>query len=224
MLRRLGSIFALLFFAACGQTDTEGLNTLTQPPPPTVECATLAQDTCAAAAHCAPHSCPGCFDETIFVGCLPLVGDGAAPACPEIDCPACSDLEENMCNDVGACNATYCLDCDGNQFFTACSDAGTISPCPDIVCPEDRCQFHDEASCAADPECHRVFTEQSPACDCQSPGCCQEFERCAVGGKANCSDDELACRAREPLCEGPYVVSYEGFCYEGCVLREDCDP
>lgn len=136
--------------------------------------------------------------------------------------PTCeSRASEASCIARAGCVWDVCYDCDGNVLFATCggNSGGLVPPCPELVCPP--CDTLGEESCAAAPDCHRVYRDEG-LCDCQSPGCCARFERCADGGRADCEGEDLGCLAAEPYCEGPYVVSYEGTCYEGCVLAEDC--
>jgi hypothetical protein len=77
------------------------------------------------------------------------------------------------------------------------------------------------AACDARGDCHAVF-EDSGACDCATSGCCAHFVRCADGDRATCTPGALLCKAATPYCESPYVVSYAGSCYEGCVRSLEC--
>lgn len=141
------------------------------------------------------------------------VGDGGTAQSCE------AQGSEASCLALG-CIWDVCRDCDGNVLFATCAGSGGLVPtCPEISCPP--CNALGEEACAAASDCHRVFRDDA-LCDCQSPGCCAYFDRCADGAQADCRGENLGCRAAEPYCEGPYVVSYEGTCYEGCVLSEDC--
>jgi hypothetical protein len=78
------------------------------------------------------------------------------------------------------------------------------------------------ADCEARTDCHSVFQDPG-TCGCGSVGCCAKFARCADGDHADCEGKSLSCDALTPFCEDPtYVVSYSGFCYEGCVKPKDC--
>jgi hypothetical protein len=77
-----------------------------------------------------------------------------------------------------------------------------------------------QADCDAQSGCHSVFVDPG-TCDCATSGCCTQFSRCAVG-PANCNGGNVACKIAAPSCEAPYVVSYSGICYEGCVLATAC--
>ena len=78
------------------------------------------------------------------------------------------------------------------------------------------------AACDLRTDCHTVFHDPQ-TCGCASIGCCAKFLRCAVGDRANCKGP-AACDALTPHCEGPYVVSYTGACYEGCARATECAP
>jgi hypothetical protein len=185
-----------------------------------VRCEDLSEAACAAS-NCLEKRCPGCFGQDFFGGCW---GEGPEPSCPDVDCPPdCSGLSEPACHAAGgACRADYCPGCRTPDTFMGCARPTDPPPgCPPVYCPP--CESLGEEECAADPGCHRVF-EGSELCGCPTPGCCHHFARCAEGAQAYCRDDNLSCRRVQPFCEGPYVVSYEGFCYEGCALATDCAP
>jgi len=184
-------------------------------------CATLSEDTCEASG-CMAKTCDGCYGETFFGGCW---GNGdEEPPCPAVDCaPECRGLGEADCLSLGNfCRAEYCPACRQPDTFMACmrADDPPIG-CPPIACLP--CDSFGEQECAAEPGCHRVFVDAGD-CACPTPGCCMQFQRCADGDQADCRGDNLACEVPEPACGGDYVVSYEGFCYEGCVLASDCIP
>src|SRR6185503_14110746 len=71
------------------------------------------------------------------------------------------------------------------------------------------------AECDAKDDCHSVFVDPQ-GCGCAALGCCARFSFCANGNAAVC-DAMITCRRAAPYCEGPYVISYVGTCYEGCV-------
>lgn len=79
-----------------------------------------------------------------------------------------------------------------------------------------------ETECNARSDCHSVF-EDPHNCACAALGCCARFRACADGDKANCSGP-AACAMPTPYCEGPYLVAYQGSCFEGCVKQTDCAP
>ena len=53
------------------------------------------------------------------------------------------------------------------------------------------------------------------------PGCCMAFHHCSPGKKADCSG-EAGCLGPAPICGGDYVLAIEGFCYDGCVKKTEC--
>jgi hypothetical protein len=109
-----------------------------------------------------------------------------------------------------------CTDCNSNRY---CSNA-----CPGYVCPALDCAGVTTLElCDARPGCHSVFEDRQD-CTCGGLGCCARFLRCAAADAANCSGGAVACDALAPYCEGPYVVSYAGACYEGCVRAMECAP
>ncbi|HEX2658436.1 MAG TPA: hypothetical protein VHU40_09195 [Polyangia bacterium] len=118
---------------------------------------------------------------------------------------------------------TWCVDCDG---------AGHCSPgagCPGASCPPPdagttiACSaLTTLAACDARGDCHSVFTDPQK-CGCPTLGCCATFARCVAGGRATCTGSPT-CEAPTPYCEGPYVVSYTAFCYDGCVRATACSP
>jgi hypothetical protein len=79
-----------------------------------------------------------------------------------------------------------------------------------------------QAACEARADCHPVFV-MGDTCGCATAGCCAQFASCAAGNKARCSGSVM-CEVDPPRCEGPYVVAYQGTCYEGCVRKTDCSP
>lgn len=91
-------------------------------------------------------------------------------------------------------------------------DASSLPKCTEVTAQSD---------CEARTDCHSVF-EDSPLCACVTPGCCATFQRCANGSSANCTG-VTTCDMLEPFCQTPYVVSYAGLCYEGCVHQDDCN-
>jgi len=78
-----------------------------------------------------------------------------------------------------------------------------------------------ESDCNALGVCHPVFVD-GQNCGCATIGCCTRFSRCADGAKPTCSVTAVSCTVQTPYCEGPYVVSYAGGCYEGCVRASAC--
>ena len=80
-----------------------------------------------------------------------------------------------------------------------------------------------QVACDARSDCHSVF-EDPHNCACAALGCCARFARCANGDRAQCTNPGIECERVTPYCELPYVVSYTGTCYEGCVRSTDCMP
>lgn len=234
-MRRLAPLFALTLMACQSQTEGLGLGaggdagsaaedaTVADaggaPDAGDVACEGLSEAECAVS-NCSRLVCRGCEGEPLFALCY----SGEPPTCPDILCPPpCRDLDEAECEAAGdRCRADRCPACRAPDVFVTCAEPDEPPPpCPPVACPP--CETLGEAECAQDLGCHRVFSAPDPAgCLCDSPGCCHQFERCAEGRFADCLGDNLACRMPAPWCEGPYVISYEGFCYEGCVLAEDC--
>jgi hypothetical protein len=129
--------------------------------------------------------------------------------------------------DAGPCPAgqMWCPGCtpgSGSCFAGGCPavacpppDAGTIDA------PSGSCdQVTTQAACDGRSDCHSVFVDPG-TCGCAAAGCCARFSRCAGGATANCSGPAL-CYMAQPFCEAPYVLSYTGSCYEGCVRQSEC--
>lgn len=176
--------------------------------------------TCALS-NCLSTYCPDCDGNSVFEGCHG--GGQGEPSCPDVFCPSdCRSLDEAACQSMGAlCRVDICPGCRDDDFFVGCAaPSDPPPPCPPVWCPP--CEELDESQCAEDPGCHRVFEQEVEQCLCDSPGCCHVFTGCAEGRTADCRGENLSCRMVEPYCAGPYVISYEGTCYEGCVLAEDC--
>jgi hypothetical protein len=93
-------------------------------------------------------------------------------------------------------------------------DAGS----PPVTCS----QLTTQVACDARSDCHSVF-EDPGTCGCAASGCCARFKSCADGGQADCVGPAL-CDLATPNCESPYVVSYRGSCFEGCVKDSTCAP
>jgi hypothetical protein len=77
-----------------------------------------------------------------------------------------------------------------------------------------------QVECDARDDCYSVFEDKND-CGCATPGCCARFKSCSTGSSANCLDNAM-CEVMSPVCNPPYVVSYKGLCYEGCVFQDDC--
>jgi hypothetical protein len=147
--------------------------------------------------------------------------DGGADA---IDAgPPCAGLDEPTCRARTDCRANSCPDCQSVYHFTSCS-ASSDPPlfCGAAQCPVTCSTATTLVACEARSDCHAVFFDPG-TCGCAAAGCCEHFSRCADGAKANCTGPAL-CKAATPLCDGSYVVSFTGSCYEGCVQQKDCAP
>jgi hypothetical protein len=88
--------------------------------------------------------------------------------------------------------------------------------------PGNCAQAGTQAACDANPSCYSVFFDPHN-CACAGLGCCARFNHCAQGAGAQCYGG-VSCALSPPFCEGPYVVSYRGDCFEGCVNSLDCAP
>jgi hypothetical protein len=113
-------------------------------------------------------------------------------------CPGCTP-GTGSCGDV--CPAIACL----------APDAGTSASCSQVTT---------QTECDGRSDCHSVFLPGT-TCGCSAVGCCMPFNRCADGGRANCSGP-VACMAPQPNCGPLYSLSYTGVCYEGCVRPSEC--
>ena len=83
-------------------------------------------------------------------------------------------------------------------------------------------QVTTQAECDSRSDCHSVFMDLG-TCGCAAAGCCEHFNRCADGGRANCNPPvQFGCTIGQPSCGGAYVMSYTSNCYEGCVLQSEC--
>lgn len=137
---------------------------------------------------------------------------------------SCRNLDEATCGQTRGCRADYCPSCNAGQsqsFVQCAADTDPPPPCaPPTACP---CSGLDERSCDASSSCHPVYESQNN-CGCAPAGCCTRFSFCADNAQADCSGVNLACRRVQPYCEPPFVVSYTGSCYEGCVRQSDCAP
>jgi hypothetical protein len=81
-------------------------------------------------------------------------------------------------------------------------------------------QVTTRTECDGRNDCHSVFVDPGN-CGCAALGCCAKFSRCADGGRAKCSGMPI-CEMALPHCEGSFVVSYAGDCWEGCVSQDRC--
>ena len=117
--------------------------------------------------------------------------------------------------------------CDGKTYPSDCDRrAAGVSKKADGACPTTDAsagscsQVTTQAACDSRSDCHSVFLPGT-ACACAPAGCCQLFNRCADGGRANCTGP-VACLAPQPVCAPPYALSYTNVCFEGCVLQSEC--
>lgn len=93
--------------------------------------------------------------------------------------------------------------------------------CVGLVCPVCS-DATDLETCEAISGCHAIF-EDPGECSCATIGCCTRFLSCVPGEKADCEGRAVECDAMTPFCDSPaYVVSFSGWCYEGCVDPKDC--
>jgi hypothetical protein len=153
----------------------------------------------------------GCDGKTYSNDCTRLASsstgknyDGAcatdAGVCPAGQrwCSGCTP-GTGSCGDV--CPAIACL----------APDAGTSASCSQVTT---------QTECDVRSDCHSVFLPGT-TCGCSAVGCCMPFNRCADGGRANCSGP-VACMAPQPICGLLYSLSYTSVCYEGCVRPSEC--
>jgi len=169
---------------------------------------------------CQPRLCAICEAPSVYSGCydtdeqVPVCTGGVACTLP------CAMANEAVCLDRPECRADYCNPCNSSPAFAGCVRKGAPPTlCADGACPTVCRQQLDLTSCQAHPECHAVF-QPAGACGCAGSGCCTFFSTCA-DGPAICVGTAL-CSVPPPDCEGPYVLSYAGSCYEGCVLASEC--
>ena len=120
---------------------------------------------------------------------------------------------------VCGCNGkTYNNDCERQVAGVSKKSNGA---CPTGDAGATTCgQVTTQAECDGRSDCHSVFVDPG-TCGCAGAGCCAHFSTCAAGGHANCTGP-AQCDMATPHCEAPYVVSYTGICFEGCVRQSEC--
>lgn len=189
-------------------------------------CHGLTESACATTSGCKTGTCAGCNSTPTFSGCYQPATE-PPPPCPGVFCPppppvACSALTETMCLARTDCRADYCPGCQAKSFVK-CSLPNDPQPqCPAIKCVAPCSSVTTLADCEARSDCHSVFFDPG-TCGCAAAGCCAHFQKCVDGDKAACAGT-VACTIVKPYCELPYVVSFSGSCYEGCVKQTDCAP
>ena len=153
-------------------------------------------------------------------GGITSIDAGDAGVCPSglMWCPGCTP-GTGSCGT--ACTGVMCPVLDAGCTGSSCSiDATPRDTSPPDVSVATCSQLTTETSCNARGDCHAVFVDPG-TCGCAGAGCCAHFDRCVDGGKANCAGP-ATCKAATPFCEAPFVVSYTGSCYEGCVRQSEC--
>jgi hypothetical protein len=142
-------------------------------------------------------------------------GGGAPLACSQITDPTTCEARPD-------CQAITCPACDNKASFH-CDKKGGFPPgeCPSVHCPpqQDCSQHHDDASCSADPSCYSVFLDPG-TCDCSIPGCCEQFNHCALG-PPQCSPT-APCPQLPHDCGAKFAPVYNGGCQIGCVEVPVC--
>jgi hypothetical protein len=143
-----------------------------------------------------------------------------AGACPpgQTWCPGCTP-GTGSCG--AACTGVVCPVLDAGCTGSSCAlDAARVDAAPSDT-PLAACsQVATEADCNLRGDCHSVFVDPG-TCGCAGAGCCAHFDHCADGKTANCTGPAL-CKLATPFCEAPFVLSYTGTCYEGCVRQGEC--
>jgi hypothetical protein len=169
-----------------------------------------------------PGNCANCDGTQTYAGCYQPATE-APPPCPGFACPpTCNGLSEAACAARADCRVDTCPGCQTKTFIKCSSLNGPMPVCPALACPLACDQVTTVTACEARPDCHSVYLDPQ-TCGCAAIGCCAHFSRCADGDKAICAA-QATCRVATPFCEGDFVVSYTGTCFEGCVRKKDCAP
>jgi hypothetical protein len=135
----------------------------------------------------------------------------------------CGSNQSTADAEVCPAGQTWCPGCAAYGIPGSCGQVCTGAPCPvpDSGTASGSCgQVTTQAACDSRSDCHSVFVDPG-TCGCAGAGCCAHFNRCADGGRANCSGP-VGCTIATPFCEAPYVVSYANNCFEGCVRQSEC--
>ncbi len=136
---------------------------------------------------------------------LVLAGNAGADAgpCPTGQnwCPGCTP-GTGLC--LAVCGAVACPPPDAGTSDASSASCGHVTT---------------QAECDTRSDCHSVFLPGT-TCGCTAAGCCELFNWCADGSRANCSGN-VFCNMAAPSCEAPYVPS-GSICWDGCVLQSEC--
>ena len=131
-------------------------------------------------------------------------------------------LDEASCKARTDCRVDACPGCNGGSAFVRCAaPSDPPSRCPAIACP---------APCARRPRRSLRGAARLPLrvrrhrrLRVRARSVAARASRAAPTAPARvCKAPAIICDAVTPYCEGPYVVSYRGSCYEGCVQATDC--
>ena len=160
-----------------------------------------------------------CRDGGLTTPTLPDLGDPHGPG-PDLACNAITDAKR--CAAEPSCAVGSCAGCDG-EIGTTCYAAGQPGPlCPAISCPSTCSAKTSQQACDVDPSCASLFNETT-ACQCASPGCCLQFDRC-VDRPISCAPTPgpAGSCALVVVCGPGYAKVYQGSCPIGCVDAATC--